>query len=101
MYCEAYFVGANVQLVRPGDTLSETTRGGAKRTKKIPSDFVKHHKITVRENSYGPQMNATEINEALREYRMSNTFCTLAVTNTDLYPREEWNFVFGLANLTH
>ena len=45
------------------------------------------------------QLNAAEVNNALKEYRVADTFCILAVTNQDLYPREEWNFVFGLADM--
>lgn len=29
----------------------------------------------------------------------NNSFCTIAVTKTDLYPDEKWNFVFGMADL--
>ena len=31
--------------MRPGDKLTEKTRGGATRTKKVPKDFIKHHNI--------------------------------------------------------
>ena len=54
LYCEAYFHGCDVQLVRPGDKLTEKTRGGATRTKKVPKDFIKHHNITARDNIFGP-----------------------------------------------
>ena len=30
---------------------------------------------------------------------MKDTYCILAVTNNDLYPRDSWNFVFGLADM--
>ena len=66
----------------------------------MPKDLIKQHKITVREDrGYGPQTNAGEVLTALKDYKMTDTFCTLAVTNNDLYPKEEWNFVFGLANM--
>lgn len=45
-------------------------------------------------------MNAAEINQALKDYRVNNTFCILAITNVDLYPSEEGNFVFGLADMS-
>ena len=45
------------------------------------------------------QMCARDVNEALKEYRIADTFCILAITNIDLYPSEEWNFVFGLADM--
>ena len=43
------------------------------------------------------QLNASEIIQALKQYKVRDTFCILAVSNHDLYPSEEWNFVFGLA----
>ena len=36
--------------------------------------------------------------QALKEYRQNKTFCQIALTNVDLYPQDEWNFVYGLAN---
>ena len=54
LYCEAYFLGCTITLVRPGDKLTETTRGGAKKVKEIPKDFVAAHEITVRKNMFGP-----------------------------------------------
>ena len=53
----------------------------------------------MRQNGGHLQLNAREINSALKEYRINDTFCTLAITNIDLYPSEEWNFVFGLADM--
>ena len=29
-----------------------------------------------------------------------DAYCMLSVTMEDLYPRESWNFVFGLANFS-
>lgn len=34
----------------------------------------------------------------MKEYKVDDTFCILAITNQDLYPSEEWNFVCGLAD---
>ena len=69
-------------------------------TKKIfPTDFVAAHNITTRSHMGYFQLNAAEVNNALKEYRVADTFCILAVTNQDLYPRVEWNFVFGLADM--
>lgn len=29
----------------------------------------------------------------------ADAFCMIGVSLTDLYPRDEWNFVFGLASI--
>lgn len=34
----------------------------------------------------------------LKNYKPEDAFCMLAVTNVDLYPRDSWNFVYGLAS---
>lgn len=99
-YCEAFFLGCTIKLVRPGDTIEEKTKMGQTKKKQVPSNFVEHHKIAMRDNDFGPQLNAANINKALQEYKNSSTYCVLAATNTDLYPRPDWNFVFGMANLT-
>ncbi len=66
----------------------------------LPEDFVATHNITKRENM-GEQMHAGEILKALEGYKAKDCFCILAMTNIDIYPRDEWNYVFGLASLTH
>lgn len=44
------------------------------------------------------QLLATEILEHLQKLKLSrHVFVRVAVTLVDLYPRESWNFVFGLA----
>jgi len=54
-----------------------------------------------RQNSFGTQWNAAQVLDALaRSAVPRDAFCTLAVTMCDLYPREEWNFVYGLARLS-
>lgn len=54
-----------------------------------------------RQGSFGMQWHAAEVLDALaRSAVPREAFCTLAVTMCDLYPREEWNFVYGLARLS-
>lgn len=47
------------------------------------------------------QVRATDIIEHLKKTRKPNDICTVAVTMIDLYPKDTWNFVFGLASLTY
>lgn len=55
--------------------------------------------VTSREaRGFGTQWHAREVLSALRVPR--DAFCLLAITMCDLYPRPEWNFVYGLANLS-
>ena len=59
-----------------------------------------HHGISSRLNMglMTFQLHAGEILDALKQYKVNDAFCILAVTNWDLYPRPAWNFVFGLAS---
>ncbi len=43
------------------------------------------------------QLQAKQILERLRERKPEDAFALAAITMTDLYPDEEWNFVFGYA----
>jgi predicted Zn-dependent protease len=47
---------------------------------------------------FGTQWNATRVLDAINVPK--DAYCVLAVTMCDLYPRDEWNFVYGLARLT-
>lgn len=99
-YTEAFYLGCPVKLVRPGQQVFSQKVGTKTQTMTLPEDFVATHSITMREN-IGPQMHAGEILKALEPYRAKDCFCILAVTNVDIYPKEEWNYVFGLASLAN
>ena len=34
----------------------------------------------------------------MKDIKPSDAFCILGMTKIDIYPRDEWNFVFGLAD---
>lgn len=54
-----------------------------------------------RKNDYGSQYNARQVLDALKQLSVpKDAYCTLAVTMLDLYPRDDWNFVYGLASLS-
>ena len=100
-YCQAFYSGIPVQVIKPGSKIEEIERNGKVTVKHtFPANFLEAHNITRRENC-GTQLHAGEILQALKLYKVRDTFCTLAITNTDLYPRDEWNFVFGLAMPGH
>ena len=103
MYCQAFFWGCDIEVVGPGSkiVLQKTKDGKITKTKDVPDDFFGAHKISSRNNWQSGilQFHAGEINAALQEYKTRETFCILGVTNQDLYPNDEWNFVYGLANL--
>ena len=43
----------------------------------------------------GPQVNASDILEFLKTVRPNDAFCIAGVTFCDIYPGDEWNYVFG------
>ena len=43
------------------------------------------------------QAHAGEILSKMGSGRPRDTFCLAGITMADLYPKDEWNFVFGLA----
>ena len=95
-YCKAYYTGCKVKVLKPGDPVPGRPKGSKE---VVPKDFLKSKQISHRENSFGTQFHAGEIIKAIIPYRTKDTYCVLAITNMDLYPRDEWNFVFGLASL--
>ena len=57
-------------------------------------------RVTDRLNYGVYQVHAGNVLDAMHDLIPSGAFCTAGVTLCDLYPRESWNFVFGLANLS-
>lgn len=65
----------------------------------IPANKVK---ATKRINAGERQWLTGDIlNQMYSEYLPKDAYSMLAVTMTDLYPKPEWNFVFGMASLKH
>jgi len=58
--------------------------------------------ITHRKNPYtkNTQLLTTDIHMLLQKLIPNDAYCLLALTMIDLYPKDEWNFVFGQAMLT-
>lgn len=52
------------------------------------------------DRGFGSQWNARDVLDAIQERVPRDAFCVLAITMKDLYPRPEWNFVYGLAKLS-
>lgn len=95
LYAEAFFTDCNIVVWRPGGKI-----GKGKKSTVLPKDFFEVHKVENRINPHsGEQWHAGKAIEALTSYKTTDIFCILGVTARDLYPRDEWNFVFGLANL--
>lgn len=67
--------------------------------KAMSATFLADNKITARNNDGLTQYNSREISAVLKTMKKRDTFCVLGITNQDLYPCEEYNFVFGEANL--
>ena len=79
-YCECFF---HPMKIKVGKKLESTKQ------------------ITKRVNPYTEklQLNARDILTVLRQSLPKDAFRLIGVAMTDLYPREEWNFVFGLASI--
>lgn len=63
------------------------------------------HKLDARtrKNPIGGhlQWHSADMLEGLRSHKPDDAYTVLALTMTDLWPREGWNFVFGQASLRH
>ena len=67
----------------------------------VPDNFLSHYNVATRQNAQWYQLNAWDIIRGIKEFKVKDTYCILAVTNNDLYPRDSWNFVFSLADMTN
>ena len=75
MFASAFFQGTPLEVLPP-----------------IPIDSLS---VESRDNFFGIQYHAGQIIKKLRKPKGSH--CMLAITLKDLYPRDSWNFVYGLA----
>jgi archaemetzincin len=67
----------------------------------LPSLDLKDRNFTSRinPNTKNRQLLTSNILSFLRQIRLSDAFCILAITMEDLYPEPSWNFVFGQASI--
>ena len=52
----------------------------------------------INEDTGEPQANASEIMAVLKGLKPKDAFCICGITLCDIYPKDDWNFVFGLAS---
>lgn len=78
-YCKAFFLGATIETGKPLD--------------------ITHIEQRINPNTNKLQYNARCILKELEKKLHKRIFCIIGVTLTDLYPQDEWNFVFGLASI--
>jgi len=57
--------------------------------------------VASRTNPYtkNVQYHAKNILSAMQEKVPKDAYCMIGICTTDLYPRDEWNYVFGMASL--
>ena len=65
-----------------------------------PLKSTKNITQRINEHTGKNQFNARDILKVLRDSIPAKAFCRIGVSVTDLYPKEEWNFVFGLASIS-
>ena len=80
LYCQSFFYPLNIKLAKISN--------------------LKSLKIESRINEYTNQIqyNASQINSKMAQYVPNDAHCVLSILLDDLYPSNDWNFVFGLAS---
>ena len=81
LYCQSFFYPLKIKLI------------------KIIN--LKSLNIESRINGYTNkiQYNASQINSKMAKFVPNDAHCVLSILLDDLYPKPDWNFVFGLANI--
>jgi archaemetzincin len=80
LYCQSFFYPMSVKLIN------------------IASLKSLHIESRINEYTGKIQYNAGEINSKMSNYVPNDAHCVVSILLDDLYPRKEWNFVFGLAS---
>ena len=79
-YCQSFFYPMNVKLIN------------------LASLKSLHIESRINEYSNKIQYNAGEINLKMSKLVPNDAHCVVSILLDDLYPKKEWNFVFGLAS---
>lgn len=81
-FCSVFFLGAKVVVSTPVE--------------------IRHNDFTARVHSLTNRLQflVTDILMHIERWRPRDAYCVAAITNADLYPSPEWNFVLGHASLT-
>ena len=78
-YCQAFFFGVKIVKLKAID--------------------VENKGVSCRTNNDKKQFNAKDVLKCLEKVLPKDAFCMIGVCMTDLFHKEEWNFIFGLASL--
>jgi len=76
--CEAFYFGMKIEVLKTMD--------------------VKTLKVKERMNEGHLQYNASQILDRMTPRVPSYAYCMICILNEDIYNKESWNYVFGLAS---
>ena len=82
LYCQSFFYPMQVKIIN------------------IASLKSLHIESRINEYTKKIQYNAGEINSKISKFVPNDAHCVVSILLDDLYPKKEWNFVFGLASYT-
>ena len=83
-FCEAFYLGATIKITRAVSL--EDPKVGSKITSRI------------NEHTHNKQYQCHDLLAKLSSNVPKDAYCLMGCLNTDLYPDENWNFVFGIAS---
>uniref|UniRef100_A0A7S2FTY4 Archaemetzincin-2 n=1 Tax=Florenciella parvula TaxID=236787 RepID=A0A7S2FTY4_9STRA len=87
-YARAFFTGMDIELL---DTEVGSTSAGKQLSLK---------RVSSRENEFGaPQYLLSDLMDLVRRPKGYHYYCRLGITLEDIYPGEDWNYVFGQADV--
>lgn len=105
-WLEAFFLGMQVEVLPYVDLGKLREEGGSGRSTGTGTSTERELEVRQRVNGDAPgdghQLHAGDvIKKTLPRVRkgLRDAYALIGVTMEDLYPREEWNFVFGLAEM--
>jgi len=100
-FASAFFQTAVVQL----PVVAENEKKGSKPARVYfpaplsPDGFQNPIGVRTRTHHGSKQLLTQDLFSVMEQYLPDDAYCMIAVTMTDLYPKPEWNFVFGEASL--
>jgi len=87
------------EKLKPVQDITQAFYGMTVEVDRSVRDFEKLFTQRIQPGTGMPQILTTDVLKYLKKRLAPDSYSTIAVTMTDLYPDERWNFVFGQASL--
>mmetsp|Transcript_187 Transcript_187/g.322 ORF Transcript_187/g.322 Transcript_187/m.322 type:complete len:317 (+) Transcript_187:1372-2322(+) len=99
LYCEAFFDTCFVEIL-PHRTFAQASKIHPIHSRhSMDTNCIQYLAPDILDYLMKSKKAYRHLKNPIHKKRFRTEICSIALTMADIYPREEWNYVFGLANI--